>query len=91
MVNTPYYMSDCSIEGFEKTDSGYEFSADGLPDGELTFLLSTSENPVPPKSFVPKTTSRVYAVVIIAVAAVAALAIAGVTLFIIFKRKKSGE
>ena len=49
-VNTPYYITESSLDGFEKTDTGYKLTLDGLPDGELTFTLSTSENPEKPKS-----------------------------------------
>lgn len=45
VVNTPYYISESSIKGFTKTETGYEVLLEGLPDGELTFRLSTSENP----------------------------------------------
>ncbi len=45
VVNTPYYITESSLDGFEKTDTGYKASFDGLPDSELTFTLSESENP----------------------------------------------
>ncbi|MBE6639274.1 MAG: hypothetical protein E7616_07480 [Ruminococcaceae bacterium] len=48
VINTPYYISNCSIGGFIKTESGYIVKLDGLPNGELTFHLSTSENPIRP-------------------------------------------
>lgn len=48
VINTPYYVSSCSIDGFTKTESGYTVKLDGLPEGELTFNLSTSENPIRP-------------------------------------------
>ncbi|MBQ3000737.1 MAG: hypothetical protein IJD63_03205, partial [Oscillospiraceae bacterium] len=50
VVNTPYYITESSLEGFEKTDTGYTLTLEGLPDGELTFTLSTSEDPEPPKT-----------------------------------------
>lgn len=48
VVNTPYYISNASLQGFVKTDFGYKLTLDGLPNEELTFYLSTSENPVLP-------------------------------------------
>lgn len=54
VINTPYYLTDYSYQGFEKTDSGYELTIDGLPtDGEgkvtdLIFSLSTEEDPKTP-------------------------------------------
>ncbi len=50
VVNTPYYITDSSLQGFEKTETGYKLVLEGLPDGELTFTLSTSENPEAPKT-----------------------------------------
>ena len=49
VVNTPYYITESSVPGFEKTDTGYTLTLDGLPDSELTFTLSESENPELPK------------------------------------------
>lgn len=49
-INTPYYLSNPSLNGFEKTDGGYKLSLSGLPDEELTFTLSSSENPTRIKS-----------------------------------------
>lgn len=31
IINTPYYLTYSSIDGFEKTDSGYKLHLDGLP------------------------------------------------------------
>jgi len=50
VVNTPYYITESSLEGFQKTDTGYKLSLDGLPDSELTFTLSEAEDPEPPKT-----------------------------------------
>ena len=51
VVNTPYYITESSLEGFQKTDTGYKLSLDGLPEGELFFELSTAENPEPESGF----------------------------------------
>lgn len=48
VINTTYYLSESSLQGFLKTESGYKLSLEGLPSSELTFNLSTSENPVKP-------------------------------------------
>lgn len=51
VVNTPYYMTDCNLSGFEKTENGYKLSLDGLPrekNGkhlDLSFSLCLEENP----------------------------------------------
>lgn len=44
-INTPYHLLECELGTFEKTESGYRLSLSGLPEGELTFSLSESENP----------------------------------------------
>ena len=50
-INTPFYMVDIAPEGvafdaFEKTDTGYAAHLEGLPIGELRFVLSTEPEPV---------------------------------------------
>lgn len=46
VVNTPYYMTESSSRfSFEKTETGYQASYDGLPDGELEFTLSADAYP----------------------------------------------
>lgn len=44
-INTPFAMTDSSLERFEQTDEGYALSLPGLPDEELTFTLSAEERP----------------------------------------------
>ena len=51
VVNTPYYITESSLDGFEKTETGYKANFDGLPNGELNFVLSTAENPEPESGF----------------------------------------
>ena len=46
VVNTPFYLSNSRVEGFEKTEAGYTVQLSGLPDGELTFDLAAAEKPV---------------------------------------------
>ncbi|MBQ9080607.1 MAG: hypothetical protein IJY27_06000 [Clostridia bacterium] len=48
VINTPYYVTESALDGFEKTEIGYRLTLDGLPDGELTFCLSSSETPQMP-------------------------------------------
>ncbi len=86
VVNTPYYMSECSLSGFEKTEGGYSFSASGLPSVELTFLLSTSENPVRPKKHTSKPFAVVY--VVVSLIAVAVIAVFIVVPIMILRQKK---
>lgn len=48
-INTPFFINKSTLE-LEKTDSGYRYKADGLPQGELTLTMSESENPRKAKS-----------------------------------------
>lgn len=45
-VNTPYFITESSLKSFEKGEGGYTLSLDGLPEGELVFVLSADEHPV---------------------------------------------
>lgn len=45
VVNTPFYITESDIEGFEKTEAGYTMSLNGLPEGDLNFTMSESKNP----------------------------------------------
>ena len=47
VIETPFILSNGSIDGFEKTETGYRFAGDGLPEGELTFDLCESKAPLP--------------------------------------------
>ncbi len=49
-INTPYYMSEESVSGFQKTETGYRLVQGGLPEGELTFSLCQEEEPEMVKS-----------------------------------------
>ena len=42
-------MTGCGIDGVTKTDGRHALTLPGLPEGELTFTLSESETPQPPK------------------------------------------
>lgn len=44
-INTSYYLSEPSLDGFEKYDGYYEYVGNGLPNGELKFSVCASESP----------------------------------------------
>lgn len=46
VINTPFYITENTVDGFTKTDTGYTLKRNGLPEGELEFVLCSSENPV---------------------------------------------
>lgn len=43
IINTPYYLSNCSLGEPVKAENCYKYISYGLPEGELTFNLSESE------------------------------------------------
>lgn len=49
-VKTPYHMTQCNLEGFEKTPEGYRLELDSLPNKDLIFVLSSVRNPARPGS-----------------------------------------
>ena len=46
MYETPFYITENTLDGFTKTDTGYTLKRNGLPEGELEFVLCSSEKPV---------------------------------------------
>ena len=83
MVNMPYYMTGCGIDGFTKTDGGYALTLPGLPESELTFTLSESETPQPPKWLSLYLMPTEFIIVLTAV-----LAAVGAAVFLLSRRKK---
>ena len=83
VVKTPYYMTESGIDGFTKTDGGYALTLPGLPEGELTFTLSESEKPQPPKWSILYLMPMEFIIVMAAV-----LAAVGVAVFLLNRRKK---
>lgn len=45
VINTPYFLTEKGGLPFEQTENGYTCSLDGLPDGELSFILSADAHP----------------------------------------------
>lgn len=52
VINTPYYLTASTLEGFEKTQTGYSLSLDGLPESDLIFSLSAKQLPVIKAGFI---------------------------------------
>ena len=93
ILNTPYYVTWSSVEGYEKTKTGYQWELSGLPEGELKFTLSTGENPM-----IPMTPYNIFNVIVnllfnsamvsLAIAVVIVLAIVGIVL-VKWKKKRT--
>ena len=86
VINTPFYITENSLEGFTKTDTGYTLKRNGLPEVELEFVLCSSENPIKP-------ISPYFDTVWIVVGAIAAVIVIGgsVVAFVVVRKKKKKE
>ncbi len=89
VINTPYCMTKANFEGYEKIESSYLLTLDGLPEGELEFTLSTSESPVKRKSSGNFTDYNIPGILAVAgIFALGGAAIGGAVALIIYKCKK---
>ena len=84
VINTPFFITENSLEGFTKTDTGYTLKRNGLPEGELEFVLCSSENPIRP-------ISPYFDTVWIVVGAIAAVIVigGGIVAFMVVRKKKT--
>lgn len=88
-INTPFYLSKSSLKGFNKTDYGYYFSSETLPDGELTFNLCEKENPVRVRGSGCGCSNLIaQGIIPLAIITGALVLISGVTLLVVFLVKK---
>ena len=44
-IETPFYLTESRLSGFARTETGYEATFSGLPDGELELTLCAVEHP----------------------------------------------
>lgn len=51
LIQTPFYMTESTTDGWEKTENGYRKYEEGLPEGELEFTLCSEENPKIPEFY----------------------------------------
>ena len=86
IINTPFYITENSLDGFTKTETGYTLKRNGLPEGELEFVLCSSENPIKP-------ISPYFDTVWIVVGAIAAVIVigGGITALMIVRKKKANK
>ena len=88
VINTPYFVVESSLNGFEKTETGYSLTHNGLPTGELVFSLSKF---LTPKKYVPQITDYIPVEIIISFSIIGAVALAliiGIPIVIVKRRKK---
>lgn len=53
VLNTPFHVIKDSMGGFERTETGYKKTWEGLPEGECEFTLCISDDPTPPFQYDP--------------------------------------
>ena len=82
VVNTPYYITESNIEDFTKTENGYSLTLDGLPDGELEFVLCSAEKAIK-QNYGYFSAEWIYILVVCAV-----IVIVGVGAFAIIRKKR---
>ena len=85
VINTPFYITDNTIDGFEKTANGYTYKQNGLPSSELEFTLCTAENPTPPQRGYRG--MQIETIIFIAIAAVIVVG-GGIVIFVVVRKKK---
>ncbi len=85
VINTPFYITESSLEGFTKTDTGYTLKHNGLPEGEFEFTMSSSENPT------RQLTGLEYIIGYGTIAGVILVIGGGIMLFIVFRKPKKAK
>ncbi len=70
VIHTPYYITENTVQGFEKTETGYSYKQNGLPSTELAFTLCTDPSPIAPKSGVRGSSLQTVIYIAVAVAIV---------------------
>lgn len=94
IVNTPYYMTDSDF-AFEKTETGYRTSLDGLPEGELSFTLCADEAPQRESSGISSDIFGIIVGLIFGILRIGGMLVAAVVVVIIVvifvKRKKKNQ
>ena len=93
ILNTPYYITVSSVEGYVKTENGYQWSLSGLPEGELEFTLCTEPNPRAPmtatsvfETLLNQIYNSLFSITIIVVVVV--LLVIAVIMFLRMKKRK---
>ena len=86
-INTPFYITESTLDGFTKTNTGYTLKLEGLPNAELEFSLSTSENPTKPSR---NTEIYILAYILNILPIIGAVVvIGGVIAFVIIRKRKA--
>ncbi|MBQ8178655.1 MAG: hypothetical protein IJ033_05660 [Clostridia bacterium] len=87
-INTSAYLIDNNLENFEKVDSGYHLVLNGLPDGELIFILSSDENPKVPLNW---STVLFYLIIILPIVLVIAIIVIIIVVIVKVRKKKKAK
>ena len=90
VINTPFYITDNTIDGFTKTDNGYTYKQNGLPSSELEFTLCTDKNPTY-RSYGGVLINGIRIETLIFIAAIVVVAFVGVAVFVVRRKKNTGN
>ena len=88
VINTPYFVTESTLDSFEKTANGYELTRNGLPDGELIFSLSESDAPTKPPRNITNYIPIELIISFSVMGGVALLLIGGVVTIVVIVRKR---
>ena len=91
IVNTPFFITENSLEGFEKTDTGYRMVRNGLPDGELEFTLCTAEHPIKPATNITNYIPIEIIISFSVIGGVLLLIAGGIVAFVLIGKKKKSK
>ncbi len=91
VINTPYYLTENSIEGFERVEGGYSLNLNGLPDGELNFTLSESAEPKVPVDGEGIAVGFIFLIAIVGVGYILITGIVVVVVLICVKKKRKNK
>lgn len=88
IINTPFFLTDNSLGEFTKTDTGYVYNTDMLPETELAFTLCAEEEP----ASLFRAVSLVILIFLLIVSLILIAAIVtGIVLAIVFTRRKTRQ
>lgn len=91
IINTPFYITENSLDEFTKTENGYTLKREGLPEGELEFTLCSSENPTKP---IKTLTDYIPIEIIISFSIIGGVILligGGIVAFVLIRKKKTNK
>lgn len=87
-VNTPFYMTEATNLTFTWDNPGYSAHLDGLPEGELRFVLSQSDKPISTDQTVGQIYQLLSGSMMFPVVLIVAAIVLGIVVWKLFLRKQ---